>query len=126
MKLIVALAALVVLYYLFFAPGHGNDSNDLAADRIIDTTLLSKCDLPIDEPVIVFTATWCGACAQLKSSLNSYGIAYYEVDAEKTRAGRQAFRCTGGNGYPHLLVEGRSINVSSGRALTNALAPYRS
>lgn len=34
--------------------------------------------------ITMFSTTWCGYCARLKSQLTKEGIAYREVDIEKT------------------------------------------
>ena len=35
------------------------------------------------QPLTMFTTTWCGYCRRLKSQLDSAGIAYSEVDVEQ-------------------------------------------
>lgn len=126
MKLIIAIIAFVAIWFYTF----NNDGDSFSEPRMakgeIDTTMLAKCGLPTYEPVIVFTTTWCGSCRQMRSLLSQKGIAYHEIDAEKSKNGRSGFRCSGGRGYPHLIVEGRVVDVTDGNALHNSLDPYRS
>ncbi len=86
----------------------------------IDMEILNRCALPT-EPIIIFTATWCGTCKTLKQRMSSQRIAFHEIDAEKNG---EMFSCAGGKYYPWLLVEGRVVNIASGQALEKALKPY--
>lgn len=126
MKLIIGIIAFIVICFYTFNSGDNTFAEQRAARGEIDTAMLAKCGLPTYEPVIVFTTTWCSSCKQMKSILSQKGISYHEIDAEKTSAGRSGFRCSGGTGYPHLIVEGRQVDITNGNELHNALDPYSS
>jgi mycoredoxin len=42
--------------------------------------------IPAAGTITMYSTTWCGYCRRLKSQLNREGIAYTEVDIERTPA----------------------------------------
>jgi len=64
--------------------------------------------------VTMYTTTWCGFCARLKSQLQREGIDYAEVDIERDESAAQlVMSVNGGNQTVPTLV------FADGTALTN-------
>jgi mycoredoxin len=64
--------------------------------------------------VTMYTTTWCGFCARLKSQLQREGIDYAEVDIERDESAAQlVMNVNGGNQTVPTLV------FADGTALTN-------
>ena len=64
--------------------------------------------------VTMYTTTWCGFCARLKSQLDRAGIEFAEVDIERdTDAAEIVMTVNGGNQTVPTLV------FADGTALTN-------
>jgi mycoredoxin len=64
--------------------------------------------------VTMYTTTWCGFCARLKSQLQREGIVYAEVDIERDESAAQlVMNVNGGNQTVPTLV------FADGTALTN-------
>jgi len=54
------------------------------------------------DPVVLYSATWCGYCKQAKSYLDVHGIAYTDIDID-TREGMAALvNAEGGKNVPFL------------------------
>ncbi|TFZ04128.1 glutaredoxin domain-containing protein [Ramlibacter humi] len=73
----------------------------------------------------LFSATWCGYCKQAKAWLNANGMAYEELDIDKS-AGLAGFRQAGGGGGVPLLV-GPQVRLQgfTAEAYATALAKRR-
>lgn len=60
---------------------------------------------PASQPEVVMYATdWCPYCRQARQHFARQGIAYREVDIEKSAAGRAEYDRLGGRGVPLILV----------------------
>ena len=57
-----------------------------------------------DAPVVLYATSWCGYCAKTRRFLAEEGIAYTELDIEKSAEGRRAYDALGGQGVPLLTV----------------------
>ena len=64
----------------------------------------------VRKEVILYATDWCGYCAKTRDFLKQQGIAYTEVDIEKSSHGRSAYDALGGRGVPLLKVNGRIIH----------------
>lgn len=94
-----------------------------AGQGVNQAALLEKCDLPADEPVILFTVSWCGTCKAFKATLKDNNIDYYEIDAESSPKNTAAFACAGGQFYPHVIVDGKAVTFTP-KDLSEAFQPY--
>ena len=58
----------------------------------------------------MYTTSWCGYCARLKTALKSEGIKYTEVDIEKTPgAAEELIRQTGKRAIPQFVIDGKWV-----------------
>ncbi|MEO8012174.1 MAG: glutaredoxin domain-containing protein [Dokdonella sp.] len=82
------------------------------------------------EPVVLLSTAWCGYCRKLRSDLQNWGVAYTELDVERSEEGQRAYRMVGGRGVPILLIadqvvhgyspqRARALLGESGIAVTN-------
>lgn len=72
--------------------------------------------------VILYTTTWCGYCTKTKTLLDGMGVAYVEVDVERSSEGRRQFEALGGRGVPLLKIGEnvvRGYNPEAVRRLLN-------
>lgn len=60
--------------------------------------------------VILYATSWCGYCAKTREFLGERGIAYTELDIEKSPEARRAYDALGGRGVPVLKVNGTVIH----------------
>ncbi|TBU72650.1 NrdH-redoxin [Pseudomonas daroniae] len=60
--------------------------------------------------VILYATSWCGYCAKTREFLGERGIAYTELDIEKSSEARRAYDALGGRGVPVLNVNGTVIH----------------
>lgn len=60
--------------------------------------------------VILYATSWCGYCAKTREFLGERGIAYTELDIEKSSDARRAYDALGGRGVPVLKVNGTVIH----------------
>ena len=59
--------------------------------------------------VVMFSSTFCPACAQAKDFFKAHEIDYLEFDIEKSTAARSYFERLGGRGTPFLLINNRRM-----------------
>jgi glutaredoxin len=65
---------------------------------------------PDDDPVIVlYSATWCGACRKAKRYLDDKGVEYEVRDVDDPRHAQELLRRTGQRAIPVLDVDGRVL-----------------
>ncbi|WP_308198637.1 mycoredoxin [Hoyosella sp. YIM 151337] len=68
----------------------------------------------IEQPLTIYSTTWCGYCIRLKKQLDAAGIAYKEVDIEvNADAAEFVGRVNNGN---HVVP---TIEFADGRTATN-------
>ena len=70
--------------------------------------------------VVLYATLWCGYCAKTRALLAEEGIAYREVDIEKSASGQAEFKALGGRGVPLLDVRGEIIHGYNPRAMRAA------
>jgi mycoredoxin len=70
--------------------------------------------IPVSKPVTMYTTSWCGFCARLKSGLNRAGVEFAEIDIERNEEfADRVIQINGGNRTVPTL------EFSDGSALTN-------
>ncbi len=74
--------------------------------------------------VVLYATTWCGYCAATREFFVANGIAYTELDIEKTSAGQEGHRRLGGNGVPLIVVGDEVIHGYNEGALRASLKPW--
>ena len=57
--------------------------------------------------VTMYATDWCGVCKRARSYFAAKGIAYTEIDVEKSEAGRREFAQLGGKGVPLIVAGGK-------------------
>ncbi len=70
--------------------------------------------------VVLYATEWCGYCAKTRVLLAEEGVAYREVDIEKSASGQAAFQALGGRGVPLLDVRGEIIHGYNPQAIRAA------
>lgn len=73
--------------------------------------------VPTRAAVTVFTTTWCGPCARLKSQLTARDIPFVEVDVEADEGAAALLETINGG---HRTVP--TVRFADGTALTNPSA----
>jgi glutaredoxin len=70
-------------------------------------------------PVVLLSTSSCGYCRKLRSDLRDWGVAFDDIDVEKSSKGRDAYHRVGGRGVPILLIKGQPVHgYAPGRART--------
>jgi mycoredoxin len=69
---------------------------------------------PAAGTITMYSTTWCGYCRRLKAQLNREGIAFTEVDIERTPAAAEFVMSVNGGNQTVPTVK-----FSDGSALTN-------
>ena len=72
--------------------------------------------------VKMYATSWCPYCAKARAYFARRGIAYVEVDVEKSRAGRAEYDRLGARGVPVILVGAQRMNGFSEARLSQLLA----
>ncbi len=62
------------------------------------------------QPVVMYSAVWCGVCRRAKAFLQSRGVPFSEYDIETSRKGREDYRRLRGAGVPIILVGKERMN----------------
>lgn len=70
------------------------------------------------QPVVVYSASWCGVCRRVKGFLQSKGVSYRDYDVETSRKGREDFRRMNGRSVPIILVGEQRMNGFNQGTLT--------
>jgi glutaredoxin len=79
------------------------DANGAPADASARAAAASQPE------VIMYATDWCPYCRQAREHFARQGIAYREVDIEKSAAGRAEYDRLGGRGVPLILVGSRRM-----------------
>lgn len=79
-------------------------------DRIEPLLLGNSERVASQGEVILYATSWCGYCAKTREFLGERGIAYTELDIEKSSEARRAYDALGGRGVPVLNVNGTVIH----------------
>ena len=72
--------------------------------------------------VVLYTTSWCGYCAALRTQLEAAGIAYTEHDVEKSLAGQMGFWTLRARGVPVSVIGPQVVYGYQEAALESALA----
>ncbi len=72
--------------------------------------------------VKMYATSWCPYCAKARAYFSRRGIAYVEVDIEKSREGRAEYDRLGARGIPVILVGPQRMNGFSEARLSQLLA----
>ena len=64
----------------------------------------------VGERVIMYSASWCGACKQARRYFQEKGIRFTEYDVERSAKGRLEYRKLGAKGVPVILVDDQRMN----------------
>ena len=72
--------------------------------------------------VVLYSATWCGACRKAKRYLDRNGIAYEERDVDNPHHAEELVRKTGQRGIPVLEVRGRIMTGFSEQGYDQLIA----
>jgi glutaredoxin len=60
--------------------------------------------------VVIFSASWCGACRKAKTYFRRKGIPYIEYDIEKGKKAKQLYSQLGATEVPVILVGNKRMN----------------
>jgi len=77
-----------------------------------------------ERPAVIkmYATSWCPYCAKARAYFAKRGIAYVEIDIEKSREGRAEYDRLGARGIPVILVGAQRMNGFSEARLTHLLA----
>lgn len=76
---------------------------------------------PSPPRVVMYATDWCGYCARARAYFEENGIAYTELDIDKSHAAHAQFKRLGGRGVPLILVGRERVNGFSELAFEFAL-----
>lgn len=79
-------------------------------DRLEPMLLGNQQQVAGHREVILYATSWCGYCAKTRAFLGERGIAYTEMDIEKSADARRAYDALGGRGVPVLKVNDTVIH----------------
>ncbi|KAB0551103.1 glutaredoxin family protein [Pseudomonas argentinensis] len=79
-------------------------------DRLEPMLLGNQQQVAEHREVILYATSWCGYCAKTRAFLGERGIAYTEMDIEKSADARRAYDALGGRGVPVLKVNDTVIH----------------
>lgn len=74
--------------------------------------------------VILYATDWCGYCAATRQLFDANGIAYTELDIEKTSAGYEGHKKLNGNGVPLIVIGDKVIRGYSEGEIRSSLKPW--
>lgn len=82
-----------------------------SGSKIVESITPDTTEPNVDtDPVVLYSATWCGYCRQAKSYLDVHGIPYTDIDIG-TREGMAALvKAEGGKRVPFLTRGDQHIN----------------
>jgi glutaredoxin len=72
--------------------------------------------------VKMYATSWCPYCAKARAYFARRGIAYVEIDIEKSREGRAEYNKLGARGVPVILVGAQRMHGFSEARLSQLLA----
>lgn len=77
------------------------------------------------QPVItLYGTTWCGYCAAAREFFNANGIAYKDLDVEKSNEGYQAYKTLGVQGIPAIVIGNDLIEGFDESRVRKKLEPW--
>jgi glutaredoxin len=120
-------AKFVEVFDLRQAGPDGRFPGKLVPRAELEQALAERAAVPKQQPVIVYSASWCGVCHKAKEFLKKEGIAFVDKDVEKdpgvAEELAQKARAQGvsTNGVPVFDVGGRLINGFDPDSLLQAI-----
>jgi len=57
----------------------------------------------------MYSTSWCPHCKRARAYFAQNGIAYQDIDVEKSESGKRDFARLGGGGVPLILVGGKAM-----------------
>lgn len=79
--------------------------NDLTLSNLLDKRAALAAKAVAEGPkVTVYGTQWCPACKMAREYLNSKGVAYRDVDVERSSEGAAEFQQRGGGGVPMIVI----------------------
>ncbi|NOS88574.1 MAG: glutaredoxin family protein [Methylococcaceae bacterium] len=72
--------------------------------------------------VVLYSTTWCGYCAKMRSYFADHHIRYRDVDVERSEEGIRAYADLGGNGVPIVVIGKQVIYGYAPEQVDEALA----
>lgn len=74
--------------------------------------------------VTLYATEWCGYCAATREMFDKNGIAYTELDVEKTTAGYEGHKKLNGNGVPLIVIGDEIIRGYNEEKIRSSLQPW--
>lgn len=74
--------------------------------------------------VTLYATEWCGYCAAARQLFDANGIAYTELDVEKSSAGYEGHKKLGGKGVPLIVIGDKIIRGYSEGEIRSSLQPW--
>jgi glutaredoxin len=65
---------------------------------------------PRSTGVTMYSTDWCPHCRRARDYFNAKGIAFTEIDIEKSEAGKREYKALGGKGVPLITVGDKSMS----------------
>lgn len=89
----------------------------MGGGRVGHATAVDYVDLLMSAELTMYTTTWCGFCARLKSALRAEGIEWTEIDIEAEPSAAEFVGSV--NGGNHVVP---TVKFADGSTLTNPSA----
>ena len=64
---------------------------------------------PRSTSVTMYSTDWCPHCRRARDYFNAKGIAFTEIDVEKSEAGNREYKSYGGKGVPLIVVGDKTM-----------------
>jgi glutaredoxin len=91
-------------------PDPGVPAEQMRIRSFSGTSDVTKNDSSAIAGVVMLSTAWCGVCKRARQYLTSKGVAFTELDVEKSAAGRDEYRRLNGRGVPIILVGNQQMN----------------
>ena len=79
--------------------------NSIKSPKITQRNRASGNNIPgRQQPIVMYSAEWCGVCKKAKKYFNARRMPYTELDIDKNKQARREFQVLGGKGVPLILV----------------------
>ena len=75
------------------------------------------------EPVVMYSASWCGYCRKARNYFNTHGVSFNEYDIETSAKGQHDYQQLGARGVPVILVGSQRLNGFSPAAFESIYKP---
>jgi glutaredoxin len=66
-------------------------------------------EVAVTSSVVMYSTSWCPHCKRARAYFARNGIAYQDIDVEKSEAGKRDFAALGGGGVPLIVVGGKAM-----------------